>query len=83
MIPHRIHGANVRQRDWNELEEALGLPPSPLGRRYADAWDDIAHHCHLPDCTDLKLGIESPGIDTLPSWLWNRAVDIANKQQLT
>lgn len=79
MIDHLKYGTRMPPSIWNEVEAALGLPLSSNGRPARDAWDAIAHHYNLPDTEQLKQGVESPGIFVLPHWLWNRAVDIANR----
>jgi hypothetical protein len=80
MIEHRQRGDPLWPSDWHALEAALGLPPSPAGRRYTDIWDDIARECGLPTAAELREAYDGPGIDVLPAFVWNRAVDIANER---
>lgn len=76
MIRHRIHGEEIQPAAWRELESALGLPISSIGRPIADVWDAIAHACNIADSTELLANHAG----TIPAYIWNQAVDTANER---
>lgn len=80
VIPRQRHADELTIEHVNEVERALGLPPSNRRRGFSTIWDAIAHECHLPDTEQLRRGMDGPGIDVLPAAVWNLAVDEANRR---
>lgn len=74
------HGERLTFQMANEIEQALGLPLSWKGRKASETWDAIAHATNLPDTEQLKRGMDGPGINALPSYLWNLAAAIAEQR---